>query len=139
MKNSKIQLRGYIFAREIEKNIVSHKVQNLVIRDFCKNNNFSFLLSSVEYKMKNSFLILEEVLKELPKISGVVMFSMFQLPFNDEERKKIYKKIFNNKKYLCFALENIIIKNFKEVDDFDRIFKLNKLLKYCPKEILNEF
>ena len=97
-----------------------------------------FLLSSVEYKMKNSFLILEEVLKELPKINGVVMFSMFQLPFNDEKKKKIYKKILN-KKYLCFALENIIVKNSKDVDDFDKIFKLNKLLKYCPKEILNEF
>ena len=139
MKNSKIQLRGYISAREIENNIVPHKIQNLVIRDFCKNNNFSFLLSSVEYKMKNSFLILEEVLKELPKINGVVMFSMFQLPFNDEERKKIYKKILNKKKYLCFALENIILKNSKDVDDFDKIFKINKLLKYCPKKILNEF
>ena len=39
MKNSKIQLRGYIFAREIEKNIVSHKVQNLVIRDFCRTDS----------------------------------------------------------------------------------------------------
>ena len=35
MKNSKIQLRGYIFAREIENNIVPHKVQNLVI-DFSR-------------------------------------------------------------------------------------------------------
>ena len=42
MKNSKIQLRGYISAREIENNIVPHKIQNLVIRDFCKNNDFSF-------------------------------------------------------------------------------------------------
>ena len=39
--------------------------------------------------MKNSFLILEEVFKELPKINGVVMFSMFQLPFNDEKRKNL--------------------------------------------------
>ena len=139
MKNSKIQLRGYIFAREIENNIISHKVQNLVIRDFCKNNDFSFLLSSVEYIMKNSFLILEDIIKELPKINGIVMFSMFQLPLKDEERKKIYKKIFNKKKYLCFALENIIISNYREIDDFDRVFKLNKLLKYCPKEISNEF
>ena len=58
MKNSKFNC-GYISAREIENNIVPHKIQNLVIRDFCKNNDFSFLLSSVEYKMKNSFLILE--------------------------------------------------------------------------------
>ncbi len=139
MKNSQIQLRGYIFAREIENNIVPHKVQNLVIRDFCKNNDFSFLLSSVEYKMKNSFLILEDIIKELPKINGIVMFSMFQLPLKDEERKKIYKKILDKKKYLCFALENIIIRNSREIDDFDRVFKLNKLLKYCPKEISNEF
>ena len=64
---------------------------------------------------------------------------MFQLPLKDEERKKIYKKILDKKKYLCFALENIIIRNSREIDDFDRVFKLNKLLKYCPKEISNEF
>ena len=139
MKNSKIQLRGYIFAREIENNIISHKVQNLVIRDFCKNNDFSCLLSSVEYKMKNSFLILEDIIKEIPKINGIVMLSMFQLPLKDEERKKIYKKIFNKKKYLCFAVENIIISNYREMYDFDIVFKLNNILKNYHKEKSNKF
>ena len=34
------QLRGYIFARNIAGSSVPHKVQNLVIREFCKNNNY---------------------------------------------------------------------------------------------------
>lgn len=135
MRSKQLQLRGYISAREIENTIVPHKVQNLVIRDFCKNNNFLYLLSSVEYKMKKSFFILDDIINELPRINGVVMYSMFQLPLNDVDRKKIYNKILLKKKYLCFALENIIIKNLHESLNFDKIFKLNKLLKYCPKKI----
>ena len=87
------RVRGYISAREIDGVIISHKVQNLVIREFCKNNNYLFLLSSVEYKMKNSFIILDEVLNELSSLDGVVMYSMFQAPTNNGKRKKIFEFI----------------------------------------------
>ena len=129
------RVRGYISAREIDGVIISHKVQNLVIREFCKNNNYLFLLSSVEYKMKNSFIILDEVLNELSSLDGVVMYSMFQAPMNNGKRKKIFEFILKKSKFICFALENIIIKNLNDLTKFEEVFKLNQILKYCPKKL----
>ena len=57
-----------------------------------KINFFFFLLSSVEYKMENSFYMLKQVLNELKNIDGVIAYSIFQLPEDDNERLKILKK-----------------------------------------------
>ena len=47
----------------------------------CENNKFKFLLSA-EYSMAGSNIILKDLVKELSTISGVVAFSIFQLPEN---------------------------------------------------------
>ena len=40
-------------------------VQNIIIRDYCKRNNFTYLLSATEYAMKDSYLMLDDVVKKL--------------------------------------------------------------------------
>ena len=132
MPNKKV--RGYIFSRRIGGLFTPQQVQNLVIRDFCKNNNLLYLLSSVEYKMKDSFLMFQGILKELSLIDGVVMYSMFQLPSNKKKRKEIFKTILKKSKFICFALESITISKPSEVSNFESIYKINQLLKYCPQE-----
>ena len=47
-------------------------VQNIVIKDFCKNNQLEYLLSVCEYKMENSFLILNDLVKKIKNIDGIV-------------------------------------------------------------------
>ena len=54
-KLNKYWCMGYISSREIDGNIIPQKVQNLVIRDYAERYNMNLLLSSTEYKMKNSF------------------------------------------------------------------------------------
>ena len=54
---------GYISSREIDGSIIPQKVQNLVIRDYSERFNKNLLLSSTEYKMKNSFLMFIHVKK----------------------------------------------------------------------------
>ena len=39
-------------------------VQNIVIRDYCSKNKLSYLLSSTEYAMEDSHLMMEQVLEE---------------------------------------------------------------------------
>ena len=56
--------RGYISSRPSANGRVPQHVQNLVIRDYCATNNLNFLLSAVEYAMPNSFIMLEQVIKE---------------------------------------------------------------------------
>ena len=48
--------------------------------------------------MENSFYMLKQVLNELKNIDGVIAYSIFQLPEDDNERLKILKKIINHKK-----------------------------------------
>ena len=49
------KLRGYIFSRPFMEERVPQHVQNIILRNYCEKNNYAFLLSSVEYKMNNSF------------------------------------------------------------------------------------
>ena len=73
------RVRGYIFSRSFMGERVPQHVQNLVIRDYCKKKDLQYLLSATEYAIANSFIILQEVLKELPKLDGIVFYSLFLL------------------------------------------------------------
>ena len=66
-KSNKNWYMGYIFSREIDGNIIPQKVQNLVIRDFAQRSNMNLILSSTEYKMQNSFLILNSLIAKTNK------------------------------------------------------------------------
>ena len=71
---------GYISSREIDGNIIPQKVQNLVIRDYAERYNMNLLLSSTEYKMKNSFLIFNSLISEKTnKYKAVIIYSLFML------------------------------------------------------------
>ena len=71
-----MKLRGYIFSRPFLGERVPQHVQNLVIRDYCKKNQFQFLLSATEYAMPNSDIMLKQVVSELDKINGIVAYSI---------------------------------------------------------------
>ena len=82
------KLRGYIFSRSFMGERAPQHVQNIVLRNYCEKNNYFFLLSSVEYKMSNSYFMLELAIKELKRLDGILAYSIFQLPENDDWRKK---------------------------------------------------
>ena len=129
----KKRVRGYISSRKIKGQLIPQKVQNLVIRDYCKNKNLLYLLSSVEYKMKNSFLMFQEILKELKLIDGIVAYSIFQLPNDENLRKKIISIILKKSKFIYFALENLELNKKSEIENLETIFKINQLLEYSPQ------
>ena len=79
--------------------------------------------------------MLDEVIKNISNVNGIVMYSIFQLPYDEKKRGIIMKKLFKKSKFLSFALENITIKNFKELAKLNSIIKLNFLLKHCEKNI----
>ena len=74
-------------------------MQNLVIRDYCKKQGLQYLLSATEYAMANSHLILQQVLNELPKLDGIVFYSLFLH----------YKYFQNHLSY--YVLKNLSLKN----------------------------
>ena len=48
--------------------------------------SLNYLLSATEYAMSDSYLMLEQVLRELPGLEGIVAYSLFQLPQDQENR-----------------------------------------------------
>ena len=92
------KVRGYNFSRTFMGERVPQHIQNIVIREFCKKEKLSLLLSATEYSMYNSNFILEQIIDNLKNIDGIVAYSIFQLPFSDLKRNKILSKILKLKK-----------------------------------------
>ncbi len=124
-KLKKLGFRGYIFSREISGNFIPQRVQNLVIKDYCQRKKIFFKLSATEYKMNDSFMMLNAVLKELKKIDGIVFYSLFMLPDDKNLRNKIYNYFIKSKKKLHFALEEIVLKNLSDIKLVEDIIKIN--------------
>ena len=131
----KKKLRGYIFSRSFMGERAPQHVQNIVIRNYCEKNDYIYLLSSVEYKMKNSYLMLEQIMKDLKNVSGIVAYSMFQLPEKDRLRNSIYKRIISQKKEIHFSVEELKIATKEDCRKIEDIWLVKKTLNYCPSSI----
>jgi sporadic carbohydrate cluster protein (TIGR04323 family) len=129
----KLQLRGYIFSRPFLEERVPQHVQNIVIKNFCEQNNFQFLLSATEYAMKGSSYMLEKVLLDLNKVDGIVMYSMFQLPENKKYREAILSKIIKKKKQIFFACEKFSITKEHDIKRVENLWLIKKILPICYK------
>ncbi len=133
-----LKFRGYISSRALnDGSITDQSIQNLVIRTACEKRKFNYMLSATEYGMKNSYLMLNQVLSELKKkkFDGIAFYSIDQLPTNQNLRNKIYNiaKKYNIK--ILLSLEGIILSKKKEIEEFENLFKIRKYLKYSPKVI----
>tara|TARA_B100000242_G_C43040450_1_gene485362 strand:+ start:1428 stop:1829 length:402 start_codon:yes stop_codon:yes gene_type:complete len=129
------KLRGYIFSRSFMGERVPQHVQNIVIRNYCVKNKFQFLLSSVEYKMENSFVMLSEVVNNLKNIDGIITYSLFQLPEDDGLRSSFFKKILKKRKTIHFAVEELEINKIEDVEKINSIWLVKKTLRNCPERI----
>ena len=135
------KLKGYISSRVFMGERVPQNIQNLCIRDFCKKNNFHYVLSSTEHAMENSFLVLKKLSNNLGKIDGIVMYSMFQLPSNRDLRLKIFNNFKKNKKKIFFALENkeLNINSFELIENIWDIKNVISQNKFNPESLKNEY
>ena len=120
------KVRGYNFSRSFMGERVPQHVQNIVIKDFCKKNKLNFLLSATEYSMPNSFYILKDLVNNLDGIYGVVAYSLFQMPDDEMERVKMFKKIIKKKKKIFFACENLTLSNLDDINRLENIWSIKK-------------
>ena len=129
--------RGYIFSRPFMEERVPQHVQNIVIRDYCSKKNIQYLLSSTEYAMENCALMLRQLVKDLPSIDGIVAYSIFQMPEDDDERQSIFNSVLSLKKEIHFAVEGLSIYDNETYNHIENIWKVKKTLPHCDSlEIL---
>lgn len=122
--------KGYISSRKFMGERVPQTVQNLVLRNYCKNNNIIFELSSTEYAMEESFYVLNQLLSN-KKYKCIIFYSLFQLPYDENLRKNILKNIIKTKKNIIFALENIFFKDEKDLQQVENIWFIKKISNIC--------
>ena len=111
--------RGYITSRPVNGVPYPHKIQNLVVRDYCRRKGLPFLLSVTEGSVPGSFMMLNGVLDQLAPLHGIVLFSQFMLPAARAERWRIYDKILAAGVELHAALEEIVLAVPGDVAAFD--------------------
>ncbi len=120
-----------MFSRSFMGERVPQHIQNQVIRNYCLQNNYHYLLSAVEYSMENSILILNQIFNETKNLDGIGFYSLFQLPEIDSERSKFLRKILKKKKFAFFAVENIILSSFRDIERIENIWFIKKILNTC--------
>src|SRR6185312_12345496 len=84
---------GYVSSRPISGYRVPQHVQNLVIRDYAQRRGFLYKLSGTEYAIDHCYMMLEQLVSELPAHEGIIAYSMFMLPQRAERRLRIYQRI----------------------------------------------
>ena len=135
LMNNMKKVRGYIFSREFMGERVPQFVQNLVIRDYCKKNKLTYLLSITEHAMENSSYNLKKLLTDLKDVDGVILYSLFQLPEDDGLRSSFFKKILKKRKTIHFAVEELEINKIEDVEKINSIWLVKKTLRNCPERI----
>ena len=125
------RVRGYIFSRPFMGERVPQHVQNLVIRDYCERNRLQFLLSATEYAMPNCHLIFEQILSELSDLHGIVTYSLFQLPENEEHREHIYQHLIQQNKSLHFAVEGLSANTEHGFERIKTLWRIRQTLPNC--------
>jgi sporadic carbohydrate cluster protein (TIGR04323 family) len=121
--------RGYIGSRPYMGERAAQHVQNLVIRDYCQRNGLVYLLSATEYAMANCYVMLEEVLRELPQIEGIVMYSLFMLPERPETRASVFERVLGAGASLHGALENLSVRTTADAGRVEDILRINHSLR----------
>ena len=129
-------VKGYLSSRTLYNNVhISQKIQNLVIRNTCDRYGYSYRLGSVEYIMKDSFLILNSLINDkLDKFDGIGFYSLFQLPVEIDTRNLIIKQLLNKNKFLVFCNEKLRINNLCQINEIDTNYKINLILRETPRE-----
>ena len=114
---------------------VPQHVQNIVIRDYCHKHDLSYFLSKAEYCIEESFSILNNFLNELSELDGVVVYSLFQLPNNSEDFRKIFDEVIGKNKIMYFALEDLSLSCKEDIKYLENMFNIRKYLDKCPTNI----
>ena len=123
--NRKI-FRGYISSRDINGLFYPQNIQNLILRNYCKDKNWNFQMSGTEWIVPKSYTMLRTMINE--ENDGIIFFSIFQVYENSSKFKEIIDQILTKKKIIVFALEGIEIQNKKELIDLENKLKINKIL-----------
>jgi sporadic carbohydrate cluster protein (TIGR04323 family) len=132
MTSERDGFRGYISSRPVRGTPFPQRVQNLVVRTYAARHDLRYKLSLVEYVMPGCFMMLHSLLDELPKLDGVILFSMFMLPSGRREREKLYTRLLEHGAHLHAALEDVVVRTRTDIPLFEDTIQVAQTLRLTP-------
>jgi sporadic carbohydrate cluster protein (TIGR04323 family) len=123
---------GYVSSRPISGYRVPQHVQNLVIRDYAQRRGFLYKLSGTEYAIDHCYMMLEQLVSELPSHEGIIAYSMFMLPQRAERRLRIYQRILDVGCGLHAAVEDFVLDRQKDIARWEDVWQTHQLLAASP-------
>lgn len=119
--------RGYIGSRAYHRELPPQNIQNQIVREFCHRQEADFLLSLTEYAMPECYIMLNEVLRETSTINGIVLYSIFMLPTDKQQREQFIMALLQHNASIHGAAENISIYTLKDWHRVDDMLTLHHL------------
>ena len=89
------------------------------------------MLSSTEYAMTGSRLVLQQLLDDLADVSGLIAYSVFQLPEQRSQRLEVYQKIHLAGKAIHFAVEGLYARSEIQFNEIETLWKVKETIPYC--------
>jgi sporadic carbohydrate cluster protein (TIGR04323 family) len=124
--------RGYIGSRPLRGTSYPQRLQNLAVRDYASSRGLAYKLSATEYAMPGCYMIFEDVLAELPRLEGIILFSTFLLPERSERRAAVYERVLAAGASLHAALEQLAIRTPDDVARFEDVIAVANALPAAP-------
>ena len=133
-KSNKIKtgFRGYCTHNKFGEYKIPVPAQNIIYKDYVLKNNLHFKLSVSELFIKESYVTLFSLLKELNSLEGILMCSYSMLPSDIKKRNQIFNSILESNSELHFVLENLVLKSQRDIDKLEKIIRLKSIINSCP-------
>lgn len=127
--------RGYVFSRIFFGHRVPQHVQNLVIRDYCQQHGFIYLLSGTEYAMTGCHMVFEEIIQGIDNLAGIVLYSIFMLPESRAARRAVYDAVLHSGASLHGAVEGLSIASAADVQMVEDIWLMQQCIDANPDSL----
>ncbi len=129
MIKDKNKLVGYVTNQPFNEKIIPIPFQNIILRNYCKDNNLTYVLPYNETVFKNSYSQLITLINKIDNDTGIIACSIFMLPEKRELIDKIIKILNRRNTFIFFVYENLILKSFSNYTDIEYEIKMSKLNK----------
>jgi sporadic carbohydrate cluster protein (TIGR04323 family) len=77
-------------------------------------------------------MMLEQLVSDIKMVSGLVFYSVEQLPTKIADREKIFCHILNANRSIHFAVEGLSIYDSKSCRRIENIIEIQAILPACP-------
>ena len=123
--------QGYVKLKSFNNIYLPPAIQNLIIKNYCEQNNLTFKLSVNELNIKNCYMELFFILRNIKKIDGLIMNSIYMLP-QDKKDLNLFCSLYSKRNIeLIFIFENQKVNSLKELK--------NKYIEYKNYKSFNDF